>query len=46
MAPRLILASNSIRRYDLLGQVGIVPDIVDPSNVDETTMIRACHRIR
>ncbi|MDC3084832.1 Maf family nucleotide pyrophosphatase [Gammaproteobacteria bacterium] len=36
MAPRLILASNSIRRYDLLGQVGIVPDIVDPSNVDET----------
>ena len=36
MAPRLILASNSIRRYDLLGQVGIIPDIVDPSNVDET----------
>ena len=36
MAPRLILASNSIRRYDLLGQVGIVPDIVDPSSVDET----------
>ena len=36
MAPRLILASNSIRRYDLLGQVGIVPDLVDPSNVDET----------
>jgi septum formation protein len=36
MTPRLILASNSIRRYDLLGQVGIVPDIVDPSNVDET----------
>ena len=36
MVPRLILASNSIRRYDLLGQIGIVPDIVDPSNVDET----------
>ena len=36
MAPRLILASNSIRRYDLLGQVGIIPDIIDPSNVDET----------
>ena len=36
MATRLILASNSTRRYDLLGQVGIVPDIVDPSNVDET----------
>ena len=40
MAPRLILASNSIRRYDLLGQVGIVPDIVDPSNVDESTYNR------
>ena len=35
MAPRLILASNSIRRYDLLGQVGIIPDIIDTSNVDE-----------
>ena len=46
MAPRLILASNSIRRYDLLGQVGIIPDIIDPSNVDETIYDQACHRIR
>ncbi|MFQ5955580.1 MAG: Maf family protein [Kiloniellales bacterium] len=34
-APRLVLASASPRRLELLRQVGIVPDIVDPAMVDE-----------
>lgn len=32
----LVLASQSPRRLDLLGQVGIVPAIVDPADIDET----------
>ncbi len=32
----LILASSSPRRLQLLGQIGIVPDIVHPADVDET----------
>lgn len=35
---RLILASASPRRLDLLGQVGIVPDSVIPTNIDETPL--------
>jgi len=34
-AQRLILASASPRRLDLLGQVGVRPDAVDPAHVDE-----------
>ena len=34
-ASRLVLASSSPRRLDLLRQVGIVPDAVDPANIDE-----------
>jgi septum formation protein len=33
---RLILASASPRRLDLLRQVGIVPDMVDPADIDES----------
>ncbi|MFB0874654.1 MULTISPECIES: nucleoside triphosphate pyrophosphatase [unclassified Sphingobium] len=33
---RLILASASPRRLDLLGQIGVVPDAVDPADIDET----------
>ncbi|MGE0734517.1 MAG: nucleoside triphosphate pyrophosphatase [Alphaproteobacteria bacterium] len=33
---RLILASASPRRLDLLRQIGIVPDAVDPADIDET----------
>lgn len=33
---RLVLASASPRRLDLLAQVGIVPDEVDPPELDET----------
>lgn len=35
-APRLILASASPRRLDLLAQIGIVPDGVRASDIDET----------
>lgn len=34
--PRLILASASPRRLDLLARVGIIPDEVAPAEVDET----------
>lgn len=35
-APPLVLASASARRLELLRQVGIVPDRIDPSEIDET----------
>jgi septum formation protein len=34
--PRLILASASPRRRELLAQIGVVPDAVDPADIDET----------
>jgi septum formation protein len=36
--PRLILASASPRRLDLLAQIGITPDAVDPAHVDESPL--------
>ena len=33
---RLILASASPRRLDLLARIGVVPDAVDPADIDET----------
>jgi septum formation protein len=33
---RLILASASPRRLELLARIGIVPDAVDPAHIDET----------
>lgn len=41
---RLVLASQSPRRLELLGQVGIVPDIVVPAHVDETPRARELPR--
>jgi septum formation protein len=35
---RLVLASASPRRLDLLGRIGIVPDVVDPADIDETVL--------
>jgi septum formation protein len=32
----LVLASASPRRLELLRQIGIVPDIIDPADIDET----------
>lgn len=34
--PRFVLASASPRRLDLLAQIGILPDAVDPAGIDET----------
>ena len=34
--PRLVLASASPRRRDLLAAIGIVPDAIDPADIDET----------
>ena len=36
LAGRLVLASASPRRLDLLRQIGLVPDAVDPADIDET----------
>lgn len=36
MRPRLILASASPRRRDLLAAIGVVPDLVLPADIDET----------
>ncbi|MDF0541380.1 Maf family protein [Sphingobium sp. H39-3-25] len=35
-APRLVLASSSPRRVDLLGMIGVTPDAIDPADIDET----------
>lgn len=34
--PRLVLASASPRRLDLLRQIGVAPDAIDPAELDET----------
>ncbi|MBO6504117.1 MAG: septum formation protein Maf [Kordiimonadaceae bacterium] len=33
---RLVLASASLRRLELLAQIGITPDLVAPADIDET----------
>ncbi len=35
---RLILASASPRRVDLLAQIGVVADAIDPADIDETPL--------
>jgi septum formation protein len=37
---RLVLASASPRRLDLLRQIGVTPDLVDPADLDETPLPR------
>lgn len=37
-ARRLILASSSPRRVELLAQIGITPDQIDPADIDETPL--------
>jgi len=36
MTQTLVLASASPRRLDLLKQIGLIPDLVDPADIDET----------
>ena len=46
---RLVLASASPRRLDLLTQVGLVPDAIEPAGVDETPLpgeVPARHALR
>ena len=38
--PPLVLASASPRRLELLAQIGITPDHVDPADIDETALPR------
>lgn len=38
MAGRLILASRSPRRLDLLAQIGVKPDLVLPADIDESPL--------
>ncbi|HEX3884301.1 MAG TPA: Maf family protein [Stellaceae bacterium] len=38
MTAKLVLASASPRRLDLLRQIGIEPDAVDPADIDETPL--------
>ncbi len=40
MSARLILASESPRRLELLAQIGITPDLVEPADIDETPQAR------
>ncbi|MEZ5667906.1 MAG: Maf family nucleotide pyrophosphatase [Alphaproteobacteria bacterium] len=40
----LVLASASPRRRDLLAQIGVVPDAVDPADVDESPLPRELPR--
>jgi nucleoside triphosphate pyrophosphatase len=47
--PELVLASASPRRLELLRQIGIVPDVVDPADIDETPTkgeLPAAHVVR
>ncbi|HEX7759107.1 MAG TPA: nucleoside triphosphate pyrophosphatase [Caulobacteraceae bacterium] len=37
-APRLVLASASPRRLDLLAQAGVTPHAIDPADIDETPL--------
>lgn len=43
-AARLVLASASPRRVDLLAQIGVVADAVDPAEIDETPLPRELPR--
>jgi septum formation protein len=45
MMPRLILASASPRRLDLLARIGVVPDAVDPADIDESPLPAEIPRI-
>lgn len=44
MSARLVLASASPRRLALLAQIGIVPDLVVPADIDETPLLRESPR--
>lgn len=41
---KLVLASASPRRVGLLGRLGLVPDVIDPADIDETPAKRELPR--
>ncbi|MCE3232386.1 MAG: nucleotide-binding protein implicated in inhibition of septum formation [Rickettsiaceae bacterium] len=43
--PKLILASASPRRKELLQQIGIIPDAIDAANIDETPTKKELPRV-
>ncbi len=43
--PRLVLASASPRRLDLLARIGVVPDLVDPADIDENVLAGELPRV-
>jgi len=43
-AKRLVLASASPRRQQLLAQIKITPDVIDPADLDETPLLRELPR--
>ena len=43
-APKLVLASASPRRLQLLDQVGLQPDLLNPTDIDETPLRRETPR--
>jgi septum formation protein len=45
VSPPLVLASASPRRLELLAQVGIVPDRVEPADIDETPLTKETPRL-
>jgi nucleoside triphosphate pyrophosphatase len=44
MSPALVLASASARRRELLAQIALPPDAVDPADIDETPLPREVPR--
>ena len=42
---RLVLASASPRRKDLLAQIGLVPDLIVPADIDEAPKLREAPRV-
>jgi septum formation protein len=43
--PRLVLASASPRRLDLLARIGVVPDAIDPADIDESPLAAEIARL-
>ena len=42
--PKLVLASASPRRLQLMDQVGLQPDLLNPTDIDETPLRRETPR--
>lgn len=45
VSARLVLASGSPRRLELLRQIGVEPDLIEPADIDETPLDRETPRL-